>query len=87
MKNFCVYIHTFPNKKVYIGITCQKPKWRWQNGNGYKFNVKLSNAIKKYGWNNISHDIIFSGLNEKEAKQKEVYLISKFNSKSKYALS
>lgn len=28
---FYVYIHTFPNKKVYIGITHQNPNRRWRN--------------------------------------------------------
>ena len=34
---YAVYMHIFPNKKKYIGITGQKPKERWRvNGNGYK---------------------------------------------------
>ena len=31
MDNYKVYIHIFPNNKVYIGITSQKPKRRWNN--------------------------------------------------------
>lgn len=27
-KKYIVYRHTFPNKKVYIGITCQIPRKR-----------------------------------------------------------
>ena len=35
--NFCVYKHTCPNGKVYIGITGKKPKHRWgKDGSGYK---------------------------------------------------
>lgn len=30
--NYSVYIHIFPNSKVYIGITKRQPKDRWQNG-------------------------------------------------------
>ena len=30
-----VYRHIAPSGKVYIGITCQKPEYRWNNGNGY----------------------------------------------------
>lgn len=80
MRLFCVYIHTFPNNKVYVGITSQNVKNRWQNGNGYKGNVKMSNAIKKYGWKNIKHEVVFQGLTEQQAKEKEIFLINKLKS-------
>ena len=56
-----VYKHTFPNGKVYIGITRQKPKYRWANGNGYlrlKPNGEykqplMARAVIKYGWENV----------------------------------
>lgn len=35
---------------------------------------------KKYGWNNIIHEILFSGLSEDEAKVKEVELIAYYKS-------
>lgn len=35
-KNYCVYKHTTPSKKVYIGMTGQDPEKRWRNGSGYK---------------------------------------------------
>lgn len=38
---YYVYKHIFPNGKVYIGITCKKPIYRWNNGNGYKKLVLL----------------------------------------------
>lgn len=34
---FCVYKHTAPNGKVYIGITSQKPIYRWNSGEAYGF--------------------------------------------------
>ena len=67
MKRYCVYKHTFPNGKVYIGITSRKPNERWQNGKGYTSNRHLQNAIKKYGWINIKHDILLKDLTEEEA--------------------
>ena len=36
MNNYCVYKHTSPSGKVYVGITKLKPKYRWNNGKGYK---------------------------------------------------
>lgn len=78
--SYCVYRHTFPNGKVYIGITCQNPKSRWKNGLGYYKQNLIYNAINKYGWKNIKHEIIDSGLNKEEAEQKEMELIIRHQS-------
>lgn len=51
---WCVYRHTSPNGKVYVGITNQAPDKRWQGGRGYK-RGHFNNAILKYGWNSITH--------------------------------
>lgn len=79
-RKYCVYMHTAPNGKVYIGITCRKPKKRWDNGNGYKNNPHFYNAITKYGWGNFTHDILFADLSKEEAEAKEIELISKYDS-------
>lgn len=73
MRKYTVYKHTSPSGKVYIGITCRKPKYRWNNGKGYKEKDQrlFYNAIKKYGWENISHDILFEGISEDLAKELE----------------
>lgn len=77
-KLFCVYIHTNKlNGKKYVGITCQDPNKRWRNGNGYK-NGYFSNAIKKYGWDNFEHEIVYDGIPEDFAKQFEMELIEKY---------
>lgn len=34
--NFCVYRHTSPSGKCYIGITHQDPEYRWGK-NGYSY--------------------------------------------------
>ena len=83
MDNYKVYIHIFPNNKVYIGITKQKPENRWNNGRGYKNNDYLVNAISKYGWNNIEHKILYSNLSKEEAEQKEIELIKRYKSNIK----
>lgn len=77
-RDYKVYKHTSPCGKVYIGITFDIND-RWRNGKGYK-NQFFSKAIKKYGWNNIKHEILFSGLSRKEAEQKEVELIALYKS-------
>lgn len=79
-RNYCVYMHTFPNGKVYIGITSQNPIRRWEHGNGYRFQRRLYRAILKYGWDNVRHEIVFSGITKEEACQKEIELILHYNS-------
>lgn len=82
-ENYCVYIHTSPSNKVYIGITSQNPpEKRWLNGRGYK-NSYFYNAIEKYGWNNIKHDILHTGLTKEEAEQKEIELIKEYQSNNR----
>lgn len=80
MENFSVYKHTLPNKKIYIGITSKKPIYRWNNGKGYKNQSLFYRAILKYGWDNIKHEILFTGLSEREACEKEIELIAKYKS-------
>lgn len=80
MNNYCVYKHTFPNNKCYIGITRQNPIKRWKKGNGYYSNPYFYNAIKKIGWDNIKHEILFTNLSKSDAEKKEIELISFFNS-------
>ena len=78
--SYTVYKHITPNGKIYIGITKRNPLKRWQNGRGYSTNKHFSRAIKKYGWNNMIHEILFSGLSEDEAKIKEIKLIAYYKS-------
>lgn len=90
MSNFCVYKHTSPKGKVYIGITSQKPKDRWYNGDGYSRQKLFYRAIQKYGWNNFTHEILFENLSKEEAGRKEQELISEYkanNSKFGYNLT
>ena len=79
MKKYCVYIHETPNGKKYVGITCRKPEYRWNYGKGYEKNVHFSNAIKKYGWENITHTIFASGISKEDACDLEKKLIAEFD--------
>lgn len=77
---YSVYIHIFPNEKKYVGVTTWKPELRWgTNGCNYK-NPYMINAIKKYGWENIKHEIVAEDLTVEEASDMEKALIQKYNS-------
>ena len=83
MDNYNVYIHIFPNSKVYIGITSQKPKRRWNNEQGYKNNQYMTNAIMKYGWDNVIHKILYTNLKKEEAEEIEIKLIKEYKADNK----
>lgn len=77
--SYCVYKHTPPPGKVYIGITKQKPSRRWRNGEGYKPPdgkvTPFYSAVQKYGWENIKHEIVANGLTKEQACDMEIELI------------
>ena len=79
-RKYTVYKHTSPSGKVYIGITSIEPIKRWKNGRNYKTSPLFFNAILKYGWTNIEHEILYSGLSKSEAEEKEKELISLYRS-------
>ena len=82
-KKYLVYMHTAPSGKVYIGITSRTAKKRWgSNGCNYTSTMVFYNAIKKYGWENIVHEVLAIGLNETDAKQLEIDLIDKYQSRN-----
>ena len=64
-REYSVYCHTFPNGKRYIGISsdCEK---RWRNGKGYETQPKMDRAIKKYGWDNFQHIIVYENLTKED---------------------
>ena len=68
-----LYKHTTPNNKVYIGITHQNVKKRWQNGKGYISNKYFYKAIQKYSWENIRHEIILYNLTKEQAEDGVVF--------------
>lgn len=77
---YTVYMHRSPSDKVYIGITKQKVERRWRNGAAYKHCIAFYNAIQKYGWDNIEHIVLASGLSQKEAAEMEQQLIKQYDS-------
>ncbi len=84
-KKWCVYKHTsYESGKSYIGITSQEPQKRWgKNGSAYlskPSNKHWKNAIRKYGWDGFSHEILEGNLTKSEANEKEKYYIKKYDS-------
>lgn len=75
-------MHTTPSGKVYIGITSRELNKRWKSGAGYKEQA-FYNAILKYGWDNIKHDVLAENLTLEEANQMEIDLIRRFRSNNK----
>lgn len=79
-KLWCVYKHTSPSGKVYIGIA-KDVAHRWRgNGSGYKGSTRIANAIRKYGWENFKHEVLLTNLTREDACKKEVELISQYDS-------
>ena len=77
--SWTVYAHITPDGKMYIGMTGIKPWRRWGYGHHYKKMPVFYNAIQKYGWENIQHEIIASGLTKDEASHMEKLLIEKLD--------
>lgn len=75
MERWSIYRHTSPSGKIYIGITSKSPEERWAKGWGYVRCPVFMKAIKKYGWDNIKHEVLFTGLSEERVKQLEINLI------------
>ena len=82
MRTWCVYMHENRlNGKKYIGITCQTPEKRWNEGRGYSGCRHFFAAIQRYGWDAFNHEILFTGLTQLEAERLEVELIEKYQTR------
>lgn len=78
--NYCVYKHTSKiDGRAYIGITRVGVIDRWKNGCGYKKNTYFWRYIQKYGWDSLTHEILYDNLSEEEAINKEKECIAKWN--------
>lgn len=89
-KEYCVYMHTNKaNNKKYIGITCNiNKRWGYKGHNylnkkndGQYIHEFFAQALLEYpDWDNDwIHEILLSGLSLEEAKGKEKYYISLYN--------
>ena len=75
--NYCVYKHTSPEGKVYIGITSKdNPEHRWgRDGLYYRQNVQFYKDIERFGWDNFKREIVAKNLTKIEATEIEHGLI------------
>lgn len=76
---YTIYLLTFPNGKKYCGYTSRSVKSRWRNGTGYDKCPLINSAIIKYGWDNVTKEIIFTTENQDEAYAYEKETISNLN--------
>ena len=82
-KQFTLYVHQFPNNKLYFGITtCTNVHRRWKSGRGYETQTLIYKAIQKYGWDNIQHIVLLEGLSKEVACECEKYLIAKYQTQN-----
>ena len=73
---YTVYQHIFPNGKRYVGLTRNQVEKRWgYRGSNYKRQPLVWNAIQKYGWENIEHDIFALCETKDQAERVERWLI------------
>lgn len=74
---YSLYKLTFPNGKLYIGITSNFNRRMSQHKHdATKKDLKLYRAINKYGWNNIKKEVVIFGLTRFEAMDMEKLLIA-----------
>ncbi len=79
-ENYDVYVFTFPDGKHYVGMTGKPVKNRWDYGNGYHNNRRLSEAIKSVGFDNIRKEHFSYPLSRDSAERIETALIDYFDS-------
>jgi len=82
---FVLYVLTFPNGKLYFGITSCGFKKRMRE-HKHKENsansTKLGRAIKKYGWENVDKKVLHERLSAIDAYELEKLYIKDYNTMS-----
>ena len=78
--NFCVYKHTSPSGKSYIGQTDNYKRRCGAHKQENNACVAFSFAIKKYGWDSFNHEILEENLTIEEANFWEEFYIKEINS-------
>lgn len=83
-RKYTVYCHVFPNGKRYVGQTCYPINHRFgKDGNHYQGQPYLYNAIKKYGWESVQHEVLAENLSYLEVDAVEQFYIILYKSNQK----
>lgn len=79
-RKYFVYRHVTPDGLIYVGATSfKKPEKRWGNGRCYQANKRFTDAVNRFGWSNIKHEILAKGLPKEEAHALERQLIREWD--------
>jgi group I intron endonuclease len=70
------------NKKVYIGVTSKTFDERMKGHRNNKLKTKFNNALKKYGWENFTKEVIEEVDTLDELFERETFWIDFYNSYS-----
>lgn len=71
-----IYKHTFQDGRSYIGFTGKdNPNNRWRCGWGYIQQREFFGEIMKYGWYNMTHEILEEVVTKAAAQEREQYYI------------
>lgn len=75
---YLVYKHTSPSGKSYIGQTCDYDYRCWRHQQSSSKCKAFAAAIKKYGWDNFTHEILYDGLTQEQANFREQQAINEY---------
>jgi predicted GIY-YIG superfamily endonuclease len=84
-KIYTVYLATFGNGKVYVGVTGTSLEERAKRHGHFhksKLKQKMYRAIMKYGKESITWTVLITTKDKNEAIEKEKYFIKTYNSKN-----
>lgn len=83
MKKYIIYKYTSPSKRSYIGLTCDEAG-RKQDHRNSEFNetiqTKFARALRKYGFDKFTYEVIDSADTWEELGEKEKYWIKFYDS-------
>lgn len=76
---YVIYKHTSPSGKSYIGITKHYDRRCMQHSRVDGSSPKFHHAIRKYGWEAFTHEVLATNLTLEEARELEQMCINKWN--------
>ena len=79
MTLYYIYKHTSPSGKGYVGQTVDQSRRNYQHQSDNSPCVALANAIRKYGWDNFTHELLCICFDNEYADNVEKLLIFEHN--------